>query len=224
MEKHINKILWVIVLSTIMSVVCVSAFSQINPRFQSVRVDSVRPRASDTIYITDNEGSRGWIRTSGDSLFLGDGIAGEKHISQIGVGLMYVDTIHLSGTQILNDDSIHWIDAIPGAVIVPHRVVVKKSGGYYDQGSHNYIKSHKQDGVTQQDICILYELDDPGWDGSHIIFSTYSTSQSQMPWTQAYEGGENQPIWIQCAHYGTSLTGVETNFEIYLYYTIAYFE
>jgi len=104
------------------------------------------------------------------------------------------------------------------------RCVVKKTGGYYDQPSHIFLRSFKEDGMTQQDIGIIYECDDIGWNGTHIIFNTYSTAQSQFVWTTSYQGGVNKPIWIQCEHHSqTTLTGDNTKFEIRFYYTIAKF-
>ncbi len=130
--------------------------------------------------------------------------------------------VMLFGQTYVWHDSINAADVITDTVIQP--VKVGESGSYYDQPSHIFLRSFKEDGMTQQDIGIIYECDDIEWNGTHIIFNTYSTAQSQFVWTTSYQGGVNKPIWIQCEHNSqTTLTGDNTKFEIRFYYTIAKF-
>ena len=83
-DKSIKKILWWIFAVVLISMIAVSVNAQHNKTFISVTLDSLTQR-QDTLWITDDAGSVCYIRTSGDSLFLGDG-TGEKAIVNLSTG------------------------------------------------------------------------------------------------------------------------------------------
>lgn len=83
-DKSIKKILWWLVAIVLLSMIAVSTKAQHNRTFISVTLDSLTQR-QDTLWITDDAGSVSYIRTRGDSLFLGDG-TGEKAIVNLATG------------------------------------------------------------------------------------------------------------------------------------------
>ena len=108
-DKYITHWLAVAFLILFASVLIpISCKSQLNPTFTSVKIDSMRARTGDKIWLTDNAGSVAWIRLSGDTLYLGDA-SGEHSVYSL-LDTTQSALVSIGDYQIYQDEDILTFD------------------------------------------------------------------------------------------------------------------
>ena len=105
-ERNIQRLMLTFVIIMLTIIFSYGIFAQLDITKRTVTMDSLRSR-QDTLWFTNKLGSVVYLRTSGDSLYLGD-VNGEKTISKIGSGssvsVVNGNILYGAGDTVSNDN------------------------------------------------------------------------------------------------------------------------